>query len=260
VPYAQFDFHSNSAVTRTITDTGVYALGSYIACGLQLPAGTHVRELTVWATNASGSAKVLLLTSSSLDGVAPSPTTETSVTIPNAATIATPTTVATDFLISAGRTYDLEALTGDTTFRIRGCRLGFDSVPVFVPIAPYRAYDSRLAGVPASGPLTRLASRQVTVVNAIDLTGVIAVPQIIPVTARAITYNLTATGTSAGNYLSIAPGNAASTTVSSVNWSGAGQSIANGGTVGIDAGKVKVFCGDQAGSAHFIIDVTGYYM
>lgn len=128
----------------------------------------------------------------------------------------------------------------------------------FVPVTPYRAYDSRKAGVPSPGVITRLTSRVVNVVNAIDGNGAIAIPNVIPSTARAITYNLTATGTTADNYLSIAPGNAASTGVSSINFS-ANQSIANAATVSVDNGTVKVFCGDNTGACHFIIDVTGYY-
>jgi hypothetical protein len=95
-------------------------------------------------------------------------------------------------------------------------------------------------------------ARQMSVLSAVAGTGSI------PATARAITYNLTATGTSGGNYLSVTPGNATGFTVSTLNF-GNGVDIANGGTVRLDAGTMKVFCGDQTGSTHVIIDVTGYY-
>ena len=49
-------------------------------------------------------------------------------------------------------------------------------------------------------------------------------------------------------------------TASTINWPG-GFDCANGTIVKLDASRqLKVFCGDQAGSTHFIIDVTGYYL
>ena len=59
------------------------------------------------------------------------------------------------------------------------------------------------------------------------------------------------------------PGDAASFTTSTINWDGPGKSLANGGTVKLDANRqVKVFCSDPAAvsSTEFIIDVTGYYL
>ena len=43
--------------------------------------------------------------------------------------------------------------------------------------------------------LARLTSRQVNVLNAIGATGAVTTANVIPASARAITYNLTATGT-----------------------------------------------------------------
>ena len=61
--------------------------------------------------------------------------------------------------------------------------------------------------------------------------------------------------------LSIVPGDAAAFTTSSLNWSSSGQSIANGGVVKLAGDReIKVFCGDQTGSTHVIIDITGYYV
>ena len=46
---------------------------------------------------------------------------------------------------------------------------------------------------------------------------------------------------------------------SAINFNGTAD-IANAATVAIDANReIKVWGGDQAGSAHIIIDVTGYY-
>ena len=59
------------------------------------------------------------------------------------------------------------------------------------------------------------------------------------------------------------PGDAASATTSTINWDAPGKTLANGGTVKLDANRqVKVFCSDPAAisSTEFILDITGYYL
>ncbi|MEO5837444.1 MAG: hypothetical protein ABIQ73_29440 [Acidimicrobiales bacterium] len=69
------------------------------------------------------------------------------------------------------------------------------------------------------------------------------------------------TGTTDANFIAVSPGNAASFTASTVNWSGPGASVANGGVCKLDASRqLKIFMGDQPGSAHIILDITGYYL
>jgi len=59
----------------------------------------------------------------------------------------------------------------------------------------------------------------------------------------------------------VAPGDATSTATSLLNWNLGVTQIANSITVKLDADrKIKVFCGDQAGSTQFIVDVFGYYI
>lgn len=256
----QFAFHSNSSnssAIRITTGDGTYSIGNYVVCPLHIPAGTRVRELTVFGRS-TGLVSNIDLQQYPLDGSGSS-TTVAQVLLPIGATPLAPVTVACDFTIDAGKTYDLEMQTLSSGTRVFAFRIGAQPAAAFVPITPYRAYDSRKPGVPSPGILARLANRQVLVVNAIDDAGAIATANVIPSTARAVTYNLTATGTTGDNYLSIAPGAAASTTVSSINF-GANQTIANAATVSLDSGTVKVFCGDNVGSTHFIIDITGYYI
>ena len=58
-----------------------------------------------------------------------------------------------------------------------------------------------------------------------------------------------------------AAGDATTTTTSLLNWNLGVTQIANSITVKFDADReIKVFCGDQAGSTHFIVDVFGYYI
>ena len=70
---------------------------------------------------------------------------------------------------------------------------------------------------------------------------------------------MTVTGTTGPNFVSVVPGDAPGYTTSSINWSGPDQSVANGSIVRIDDSRqVKIFGGDQTGSTHVILDVTGY--
>jgi hypothetical protein len=93
----------------------------------------------------------------------------------------------------------------------------------------------------------------------INDTDTIDAPDIIPVGAKAIAYNLTIVGTTGAGYLSVGPGDATTAGGSSINWSGPDQVLANGLTVTLDAWRqIKVFAG-PGGGTHFLIDVLGYY-
>jgi hypothetical protein len=136
---------------------------------------------------------------------------------------------------------------------------GASAAGAFHAVEPTRVYDSR-AAAPAPGTLGPNSSRVVSVADGRNNAGAVSVPNIVPAGASAVTFNVTATGTTGGNFLSVAPGNAASSGASTLNWAG-GYDIANGSVVKLDASRqVKVFMGDQGGSSHFIIDITGYYL
>jgi hypothetical protein len=136
---------------------------------------------------------------------------------------------------------------------------GATSAGSFHAVDPTRVYDSR-AAAPAPGVLGPNSSRVVSVADGRNNAGVVNVANIVPAGASAVTFNVTATGTTGGNFLSVAPGNAASSGASTLNWAG-GYDIANGSVVKLDGSRqVKVFMGDQGGSSHFIIDITGYYL
>jgi hypothetical protein len=223
-----------------------------LATGLVFTNGCHLREITLSVLNPTAVSVTAVLNAYSLDGsAAPLALIE----IPPGGPAIAPLTTALDHTVTADLTYYLAVVVADPAIEVLGGRVGFEPAPIpappapYVAIDPYRAYDSRRG----AGPMTPNSSRQISVLAAAVGAGSI------PATAKAITYNVTATGTSGGNYLSVTPGNATGYTVSTLNFSN-GIDIANGGTVRLDAGAVKVFCGDQAGSAHVIIDVTGYYV
>ncbi|MGZ4673064.1 MAG: hypothetical protein ACXV8K_10430 [Ilumatobacteraceae bacterium] len=131
------------------------------------------------------------------------------------------------------------------------------ATPGFHPIAPARVYDSRFNApigiVPAGG------SRLISVANAYNPgTNVISHVDVVPAGAVAIAYNLTVTDTPAAGYLQLAPGSSTVVTGSSINWA-AGQTVANGGTVTLDASR-QVKALPVASSCNVIVDVQGYYL
>ena len=114
---------------------------------------------------------------------------------------------------------------------------------VFVPVDPARAYSS----IGGGGLLSSGQSRNVSVA-----------PGGVPAGATGVAYNLTVTNTSQQGWLAVTPqGTAASG--SSINWTQAGQTYANGTQGQIASNAVTVTAGG-GGATDFIIDVTGYFV
>ena len=130
----------------------------------------------------------------------------------------------------------------------------------FFPLTPERAYDSRSAQ-PAKGALPAGSSRWLSIRDGRDAAGIVTAPGVVPVGARAVTFNATVTNTSTAGYLSLNPGDAddsAGTATSTLNWSGTGVTVANSSIVGVDAnGGVNAYAG--ASATDVIVDVMGYY-
>lgn len=150
------------------------------------------------------------------------------------------------------RTSDETGFEKTTPPRTEGIAGGF----VFVPINPYRAFDTR-----------RIATNVMVGGKEIIfdvLTNEDLVAQI-PSTAVAVTYNLTITQTVGSGYLSIYPADINWPGTSSINFTTSGQTLANGGTVAVGLGsflgELAVYCGPNANiAANFIVDITGYYI
>lgn len=117
---------------------------------------------------------------------------------------------------------------------------------VFVPISPYRVYDSRTDT--QRGALVSGSQRTVPTSAAV------------PSGASAVAYNLTIAETTNAGFLSVAPGDVTQApATSTINWFGSGQILANGFTVGVDSSRnMAVFAGG-GGSTQFLIDITGYF-
>jgi hypothetical protein len=132
------------------------------------------------------------------------------------------------------------------------------SAGAFVPITPARVFDSRyLAPV---GRLAAGANRTVSVANSyLPDSATVATANVVPSGATAVAVNLTVTDTTGSGYLFLAPGTATAVTASSINWTAPGTTVANAVVVPLDtARQLKAFVGG-GGSAHFLLDVSGYY-
>ena len=153
---------------------------------------------------------------------------------------------------------------------------GYPNDGYFFSMTPQRVYDSRWTNASsgiAAGKLGRLSkneSRVISLKDGRDSSGRVTTADLLPFTTgpfgvstfvQSIAYNLTVTNAVGGaNYLSLAPGDATSApAASSINFI-IGNDVANGGIVSISADReLKVFCGNDLGACHFIIDITGFY-
>jgi len=120
----------------------------------------------------------------------------------------------------------------------------------FFSVDPCRLIDTRSAPGPLGGPALIGNTRRVFAV---------AGHCNIPLTARAISVNVTVTQPTALGYLTLFPEGVAQPTTSTINYS-AGQTRANNAAVLLGAsGNLAVFCGQFGGTAQMIVDVNGYF-
>jgi uncharacterized repeat protein (TIGR01451 family) len=81
----------------------------------------------------------------------------------------------------------------------------------------------------------------------------------IPATARAVSVNVTVAAPTTQGHLRLYPGGAALPTVSTVNYV-AGTTRANNAVAALNGlGELAVYCGQGSGTAHFVLDVNGYF-
>lgn len=138
----------------------------------------------------------------------------------------------------------------------------------FVAIPAYRTMDSR-----EEEPVEKLGRTQDGELNSglamarfvqFELGG--SADALFPDDAVAVTFNVTVTDTEGAGYVQIDGFTYATGETSTVNWSTAGLTVANGGVARLtsafdDPGALGVYLGgDTAAKAHVVIDITGYYM
>jgi hypothetical protein len=237
---------SGRTAVRAVGDTGVAAVGEFSGAGVLASGGRGIdANGAVHGIRTSGATAALLLTPA---------TTE-----PGA---------RTDAHVAGEVEAVTESGSGETSFWacVEGGApgvwrklAGAGAEGVLHPLEPYRAYDSRVPA-PSPGSLSADEDRVVSIKDARDTgNGSVIAADVVPPGATAVSYNITVAGTVNAGFLSVTPGDAASSTASTINWSASGQILANAGIVKLDdARNVKVFCGG-VGSTDFIIDITGYY-
>ena len=137
---------------------------------------------------------------------------------------------------------------------------GPETAGAFHAIAPARGYDSRRP-TPLPGAISSGSNRVVSVKDGrVAASGAVDLADVVPAGARAVAYNVTIAETVGTGFLSVTPGDTASSEASSINWSASGLILANAGIVKLDDNRsIKVFCGG-GGATQFLIDVTGYFL
>jgi hypothetical protein len=130
---------------------------------------------------------------------------------------------------------------------------------MFYPVDPKRVYDSRVPTFQPTGILPPNSERVITVADGCNSDGEKIAMDMVPWGTRAVALTVTATGATGPNFLSIAPGDADDFASSTINFPG-GFDIATGLIVKLSKERtIKVFSGDQSGSTHIVVDVTGYF-
>jgi hypothetical protein len=123
----------------------------------------------------------------------------------------------------------------------------------FYTVSPCRVLDSRAPSGPWLGqPLHGQEERSVTVVGGACL---------VPATAKAVSFNVTATAATVNGNLRLYPaGTPRPLFFSTVNFT-AGVNRANNGVVGVGVGGALTifFSGGASESVHVVLDVNGYF-
>ena len=81
----------------------------------------------------------------------------------------------------------------------------------------------------------------------------------IPMTAKAVTANVTVAYPSAWSWLTVWPSGAAMPFISTVNYDTNGSVVANGALLSLSTNTNDLSVTNANGTCHVIIDVTGYY-
>lgn len=126
------------------------------------------------------------------------------------------------------------------------------------PVTPARVYGSTFAdGALGAG------NRTISVANSVNAsTGVLVTSNFVPANATAVVANVTITATTGQGFLAMNPGGTTAVTASTINWGGAGVTVANGITLTLNSSRqlTAVVGGASTPSCHFFVDVYGYYL
>jgi hypothetical protein len=144
-----------------------------------------------------------------------------------------------------------------TTDPVRWVRLaGSSTAGSFVALpSPVRSYDSR------EGTVGKIKFGEERVIDLTKGKKGTATIEGIPAGASAAAFNLTIDATTEFGFLSAFADGATFNDTSNINWAISGIAVANYVVSAVSsAGKIRIRGGGPAGSTHFIIDTTGYYL
>jgi len=172
-------------------------------------------------------------------------------------------------LMKVSASTDLPRVSSDSNSGSGSAQTPQPDASAYVPLAPYRICDTRagnpsgLSGVDLSqcegktlvaGTSSQTLTIQVAGTSPSNSPGSVGVPS----NATAAVLNVTVIGASGGGYLTIEPAGSAQSVVSSVNWTSAGQTVANLVQVAIgNSGSVSFTI--HGSSANLAVDVEGYF-
>jgi hypothetical protein len=120
----------------------------------------------------------------------------------------------------------------------------------FYTVSPCRLIDTRNPNGALGGPaLVTGLTRTFTVAGACG----------VPLTARALSVNVVATGSTAPGNIRLFPGDSAIPQTSSINYT-LGATRSNNGIIGLSSfGELAAFVGGPPGTVHLIVDINGYF-
>jgi uncharacterized protein YkwD len=219
----------------TVIDPNPPTAGAISPNGGSTAGGTSV---TITGTNFTAPATVSLGGAPATEVNVVSPTTITAVTPAHASGIG-------DVVVSVA---------GSPAATLAGGYFYFTPGPPtrFYTLTPCRLVDTRRSsGDGLGGPPLAASSRR-----SFTLTGVCG----IPLTARALSVNMTVTGATSAGFMTIFPGDGIQSSTSNCNFS-AGQTRANSANVLLSTNGTGVLAAlnGSAGQVHLILDVNGYF-
>jgi hypothetical protein len=158
---------------------------------------------------------------------------------------------------SAGDVWLCVAAGTPGTFRKIG---GAATAGAFHALAPGRVYDSR-AAAPSQGTIAGGQNRTISVADKRDpATGAVTTANFVPAGATAVAANVTVVSQTGAGFLTLNPGGTTAVESSTINWSAAGQILANGVILTLNANRELTVVAGGGGSTDFLIDISGYYL
>ena len=138
---------------------------------------------------------------------------------------------------------------------------GWGAAGAYHAVTPSRVYDSRLRTYPLNGVLSSSQNRTISVANRYHTeTGALVTSNFVPAGATAVFANVGVVNTVGEGWLAVNPGGVTAASASTINWSAAGQILANGVALTLNGSRQLTVVNGSPGSTNFFIDITGYWL